>query len=335
MVINEKITSLYKTFEDSFTREYAPYTPKFTESNPAIYDDKDIISLDNLLSTLVESKVFDKDSAVPEIRRQGRSRLTVKPKLLGGKMPTTYDDGANARTGQATIINGQTVNNEAYETATKLAVIKTGILNGIGNMSGEVLLTSKCEILDLDYDTGNISNKGNLTVSASTGETTVVKISKLYRNFFARTGRIPKILVGDNVVDQIISEINAPTGRKDSNKGSYEMITNPKEGVALKIDTMSVPLEIIAPVKKLNKTDNVSGTDNLIQLYSPDTLVLAYAVIPVVVGGDKTGSIVGNVGIYEGGINYDTARSSIYVKSSPLSVVVDNNLIERYQLVVS
>lgn len=327
---------LYNIYRDLTGRTYDPYSSKFTEANAPFYSSTVKIHIEDMLDALAEAQVFDRDSAIPAIKEQAHTRLTIEPMMLGGKKPISALDGQDKQVGQAVIIEGRSVDRSVYEVGKKLSSLRTGIVNSLGKMAGEVLLTSKLthSKLAVNFDAGNVSDKGDLIVNTSENETVVAKIVDLLQDFYSTKGFVPGVLIGRKVADQVIQEINLGAGK--SSKGDYKMATTGNnEGFKLEVSAMDVPMELVAPVTPLGSTTKIA-TENLIQLTAPETLCMGYAVIETYNGAtEMPEAITGEVAINYGEINKETGRSSIHAKSAPLPVIVDNNLIERRQLVLN
>jgi hypothetical protein len=327
---------LYNIYRDLSGRTYDPYSSKFTEANAPYYSGTVKLHIEDMLDALAEANVFDRDSAIPAIKEQPHTRMTIEPMMLGGKKPISALDGQNKQLGQAVIIEGRSIDQSVFEVGKKLSSLRTGIVNSLGKMSGEVLLTSELTHpkLAVNFDPTGISDKGNLTVDTSANETVVAKIVDLLQTFYSDKGFVPQVMIGRKVADQVIQEINLGAGK--SAKGDYRMqTTGQNEGFKLEVAHMDVPMELIAPVTPLGSTTKIV-TDNLIQLTAVETLCMGYAVIETYNGAtEMPEAITGEVAINYGEINKETGRSSIHAKSAPLPVIVDNNLIERYQLVLN
>jgi hypothetical protein len=334
-VLNARQQELYTIYDGVVARTYTPYTYKFTEANAPIFSGTTRIHVEDALAELVEASVFDRDSAIPAIVSQGHTRISITPPLLGNKKPISALDGISKGVGQAVVvIGGQTVDSTKYEITKKLTELKAGIENGKGNMAGEVFLTSAIASEGLNFDVGNLSAKGNVTVTPANGETIATTIVKMARTFFKNKGRVPSISIGDAVADQLISEINSATGK--SKRGDYSMVANTAEGqkgFSVMIDTMNIPLEVLAPVNAFK--GSVINTDAKIILHSPDTLVMGYAVLETVDGNDLPLLVKGAVVTGYGEVNKVNGRTSVHAYSAPVPMIVDNNLIERWDLVIA
>ena len=335
-IFNERVQELYSIYNGLDVRTYTPYTPKFTEANTAIYSQTEKCSIEDALENLIEAEVFDRDSAVPVIKEEGHMRLTIKPKMLGGKKGISALDGNNKQVGAVTLIAGKATDNSKYEVGIKLRALKTAIDNAKGNMAGEVFLTSKMKNVDggVNFDPTNVSDKGNLTVTTADGETVAVKIVQTARKFFKDNGRVPKICIGDKVADQLIQEVNAGMGK--SKKGDYSMTANTgqgQDGFSVMIDTMNIPLEVLAPVNEYKGI--VINTDSLIQFYCPTTLVMAYAVLETVDAAKQPLLVRGEFVVNYGKVDEETGRGSVHAKSAPVPMIIHNKLLHRYQLVIA
>lgn len=331
-ILNAKQEELYTIYDGVVSRTYTPYTGKFTESNSAIYSNGVRVHVEDALAELAEAEVFDRDSAIPAIQSQGHTRLSITPPMLGGKKGISALDGINKNVGEVVMIGGQIVDNNAYELTTKLTQLKSSIENAKGNMSGEMFLTSQIATEGLNLDLGGISEKGDVTVG--TGQTVATTIVKMARTFFKNKGYVPTISIGDNVADALIQEINSGSGK--SSKGDYKMVANTSagaKGFSVVIDTMNIPLEVLAPVNAYK--GSVIVTDDRIILHAPETLVMAFAVLETVDGSDKPLLVKGEVVTGYGEINKENGRGSVHAKSAPVPLIIDNNLMERWTLVIS
>ena len=331
---NARQQELYTIYDGVIARTYTPYTAKFTEGNAPIYSSTTRIHVEDALAELVEASVFERDSAVPALISQGHYRLSITPKLLGGKKAITALDGITKNVGQpVVVIGGQTVDQTKYEITKKFTELKASIENAKGNMAGEVFLTSQISSEGLNFDANSVSEKGDVSVTTANGETIATTIVKMARTFFKDKGRVPTISIGDDVADQLISEINSAVGK--STKGDYTMVANTGEGqkgFSVMIDAMNIPLEVLAPVNAFK--GSVINTDSRIILHSPDTLVMAYAILETVDGNDLPLLVQGEMITGYGDVSKVNGRTSVHVYSAPVPMIIDNTLMERWNLVV-
>jgi hypothetical protein len=332
-LLNAKQEELYTIYEGIQVRGlYNPYTDRFTEANPAFLSDTTKIHIEDMLAEMYEAESFDRDSAIPAVQIHGHTRVSIEPVMLGGKMGLSALDTLNKSVGQPIVmIGGKVVDNSVYTKTSKLEVLKSGVEQGKANMGAEMFLTSQITELGLNVDPTGESEKGDVTVTPANNEKVATTLVRMIRTFFKNKGYAPKIAVGDAVVDALIAEIDVNTGK--ATKGDYTMTQNGDQGFNVSVDTMNIPIEVLAPVNAY-KGNEIDTTDRII-LWAPHCLGLAYAVLEGVDGAGNPMAFKSQYITDEGEVNRETGRGSVYVKSAPLPLVLNNTLIERWNLVVA
>ena len=317
---------LYKIYQEVPARTYNPYVKKFTEGNAAIFSEGVRIHMEDMIAEMEEAEIFDRDSAIPAIKGQSHSRLSITPPLVGGKAGLSALDGIEKRVGEVVLTDGSVVDNSVYELNTKLTRLKSRVVNTLGALCAEVFLTGKVEHDGLvDYgDTG-----ATLNVK---GKKLHLELVKLVRGFYKEYGYVPKISIGDGIVARLIEEYSH-VGVNKAGKHDYQMIKT-DQGFNFMISGMTVEMEVLAPANKYWSKAPID-TDNLIILHVPQTLVMAYAVLETVDASGKPMLVRGETVVNYGLTNPETGRSSVHVKSAPLPVVVDNRLIQRYKVTLA
>ena len=325
--LNEKQQELIGGYLGQEVRVNNPVWKLFGEVNSPYYALSDTILVEELKAELVQANIIPRDSEIPTISKGGHIQTAITPELIAGKEATSALDTI-AKTAGVAIVNGKAVDNTAYMQDMRLKRLKAGIENTKGRMANELFFNGTFT-LPISGDTINFDLDSAVAVTEGTDFSKFVTfISVKVRDFFSNTGFVPKVMVGADIYDALIAEIDASAGKK--NAMDYRMTGSRDEGFRLFVDSLGLEIELFPAMSTYAGT--AIDSSKRIQIWAPEALLQAYAGLEFVGANGVPGMLRGEVLVDQNEPNRETGRGSVFAKSAGVPFIVRKDLLARYNV---
>lgn len=300
-------------------RPKTPFWNMFTKARAPYMALSNIIRFDEVMNTLIEAGVVPRGTAMPSIKVDGHSTVTVKPDIVGGAIGISALDTLNANAGETIIVDGVTIKASKYDEDQKLQTLKFGIENSKEKMAAQAILTGKVKTASNEVDLG----LGAIEEIAKTEKTYTAFFTRIVNAYFQETGNYPtRILIGSKIIDGIISEITG-TARGIEN---YSISQTEDGGMKVVISGVGVVIEGF-PVNSI-KVD----TSDKIFIMNDACMLPIYAGLEFV---GTTGSpemirtdVITDIVV----ANQETGTAKMFAKSAPFPAIALPKLFKRYTL---
>lgn len=300
-------------------RPKTPFWNMFTKARAPYMALSNVIRFDEVMNTMIEAGVVPRGTAMPSIKVDGHSTVTVKPDIVGGSIGISALDTLNANAGETIVVDGVAIKASKYDEDQKLQTLKYGIENSKEKMAAQALLTGKVMTASNEVDLGLEEVK---PVTKSEGTYTTF-FTRIVNEYFQETGHYPsRILIGSKIIDGIIGEVTKNTKGPEL----YSVTQTEDGGMKIVVSGLGVAIEGF-PVNSLGE-----DTSDKLFVMNDACMLPIYAGLEFVGTTGAPEMIRADIITDVAEVNKETGTSKMFAKSAPFPAIALPQLLKRYQL---
>ncbi|MGL6101111.1 MAG: major capsid protein [Fusobacteriaceae bacterium] len=301
-------------------RPKTPYWNMFTKAKAPYMALSNVIRFDEVMNSMIEAGIVPRGTALPSIKVDGHSTVTVKPDIVGGSVGISALDTLNANAGETIIVDGVSIKASKYDEDQKLQTLKYGIENAKEKMAAQALLTGKVQMSDGEVDLG-LNPVSDVT---KTEKTYIAFFTKIVNEYFQATGYYPsRLLVGAKVIDGIIYDISANTKGPEL----YSIAQTEDGGMKITIAGLAVVIEGF-PINSVG-----FDTSDKVFIVNDASMLPVYAGLEFIGTTGSPEMVRADIVTDVTDVNKETGNAKMFAKSAPFPAIALPSLFKRYRVV--
>ena len=330
--MNEAQEQFFTQWQKTEKKTRTKYTNKFKEAGNLYFSRSEVIKIKEMTDSWVYADITIRGTEIKMTDKNGVNVIELTPPQISKSDSFTADE-INYLDSKTAIESNTMVDRLTEVRNSKIETLKAGYVNSLELISQEIFINGV--YTTADGQEFNMGLHAPVAIAVDTAEDKALWLVEQVEAYETNEGYFPKVMAGKDLVSALLKESRLTTNSKLMDGAGIRLMSNDgrNNSYTFLINGFQIEVEKFPIARKAN--GDVIDTSDMVTLYNPETLGMAYAGIKILDDAGTPHVLTGEVVIDTERGKKSSGVNAMFCKGHPLPVIVNIDLFRRYTITIS